>query len=94
MIQGHFEAKKHAYRQNDKGFFVTLFIHPQDLSPDFVLAAIGTRFQIGYAEMDDNEIPSHDSPVMPGVGGGDTTVTSVSAVTTAEFNDEIPDWRN
>lgn len=85
MIQGHFEAQKNGFRQTSKGFVVSLLIHPNDISPSFVAAPTGTRFQVGYAEMDDNELPASYPPAVddPEEKGGGDEVTS--EIATADF---------
>lgn len=56
MSEG-FEAKKHAYRQTQDGIVVSFVIHPNDVPESLALAALGTRFMIGFAEIGDDERP-------------------------------------
>lgn len=91
MITGHFEAQKHGFKQTSKGFVVSLLIHPNDISPTFLAAPTGTRFQIGYAEINDTEIPHTVTHGAEEEGGdGDTSLE-----VTSHIEDAIPaDWNN
>lgn len=57
-MPGHFEAKKHAYRQTQDGIVVSFVIHPNDLDADFAIAALGTRYMVAFAEIGDDGRPS------------------------------------
>lgn len=93
MTTGHFESQKHGFRQTSKGFVVSLLIHPNDISPSFVAAPTGTRFMIGYQEMDDNEIPgSKPSLMTPGEGGGGEGNDLPGYTAPTDF-DGVPDYR-
>lgn len=56
-MTGHFEAKKHAYRQTQDGIVVSFVIHPNDVEAKFATAALGTRYMIGFAEIGDDGKP-------------------------------------
>jgi len=56
-MTGHFEAKKHAYRQTQDGIVVSFVIHPNDLDAAFAVAPLGTRYMIGFAEIGDDGKP-------------------------------------
>lgn len=56
-MPGHFEAKKHAYRQTQDGIVVSFVIHPNDLNAEFAVAALGTRYMVAFAEIGDDEKP-------------------------------------
>jgi len=49
MTKGHFEAKKHAYRQTQDGVVVSFVIHPSDVPADLATAPLGTIYMIGFA---------------------------------------------
>lgn len=53
MSKGHFEAKKHAYRQTQDGVVVSFVIHPNDVPADLATAPLGTIYMIGFAVMGD-----------------------------------------
>ncbi len=53
MSEGHFEAKKHAYRQTQDGIVVSFVIHPNDVDSAFAVAPLGTRYMVGFAEITD-----------------------------------------
>ncbi len=57
MTKGHFEAKKHAYRQTQDGIVVSFVIHPNDLDAQFAIAPLGTRYMVGFAEIGDDGKP-------------------------------------
>jgi hypothetical protein len=61
-MTGHFEAKKHAYRQTQDGIVVSFVIHPNDVDSGFAVAPLGTRYMIGFAEIGDD-----GKPVTPAV---------------------------
>lgn len=61
MTQGHFEAKKHAYRQTQDGVVISFVVHPNDVSPEIATAALGTRYMVGLAEIGDDGAPSSSS---------------------------------
>lgn len=54
---GHFEAKKHAYRQTQDGIVVSFVVHPNDVSAAIAMAPLGTRFMVAFAEIGDDEDP-------------------------------------
>lgn len=56
-MTGHFEAKKHAYRQTQDGIVVSFVIHPNDVDAAFAVAPLGTRYMVGFAEMGDDGKP-------------------------------------
>lgn len=62
MTQGHFEAKKHAYRQTQDGIVVSFVIHPDDLNADFAVAALGTRYMVAFAQIGDDGKPVTSGP--------------------------------
>lgn len=53
-MEGHFEAKKHSYRQTQDGVVVSFVIHPHDVTPEFAAAPLGTIFMVGYATPQEN----------------------------------------
>lgn len=57
MSDGHFEAKKHAYRQTQDGIVVSFVVHPSALPKELALADLGTRFMVAFAEIGDDEKP-------------------------------------
>lgn len=57
MKDGHFEAKKHAYRQTQDGVVISFVVHPSDISEAMAMAALGTRFMVAFAEIGDDEKP-------------------------------------
>lgn len=61
-MTGHFEAKKHAYRQTQDGVVISFVIHPNDVAPDLATAALGTRYMLGFAEIGDDDQPKRDIP--------------------------------
>ena len=63
LIGGAFEAKKHGYRQTQDGCVVSFVVHPNDISPEFAAAPLGTPFQVGYQEYDpDAKEPPAEKP--------------------------------
>lgn len=56
-MPGHFEAKKHAYRQTQDGIVISFVMHPDDVSQAIAMAPLGTRFMVGFAEIGDDERP-------------------------------------
>jgi hypothetical protein len=53
-----FEGKKISMRQDGKGTYVTLSIHPGEVPMDLLAQPVGCRYQIAMVLMDD-----HDQPV-------------------------------
>lgn len=55
ISQGHFEAKKHGYRQTQEGIVVSFVVHPDEMSNEgfklFALAALGTQYMVGFAQI-------------------------------------------
>lgn len=56
MSEGHFEAKKHAYRQTQDGIVVSFVIHPNDVDSAFAVAPLGTRYMVGFSEITDSPV--------------------------------------
>lgn len=56
-MTGHFEAKKHAYRQTQDGIVVSFVIHPNDVDAAFAVAPLGTRYMVGFAEIGEDGKP-------------------------------------
>lgn len=56
-MSGHFEAKKHAYRQTQDGIVISFTCHPNDVSAEMALAALGTRYMVAFSEIGDDEKP-------------------------------------
>lgn len=50
ILQGKFEAKKHAIRQTQDGWVVSFVVHPDDMSPEFAAAPLGTQIILAYSE--------------------------------------------
>lgn len=50
---GHFEAKKHAYRQTQDGVVVSFVIHPDEVPADMATAPLGTIYMIGFQSMEE-----------------------------------------
>lgn len=73
-MPGHFEAKKHAYRQTQDGIVVSFVIHPNDLDATFAIAPLGTRYMVGFAEIGDDGGPVVQEEELP--------VAQVDAVST------------
>lgn len=61
MKKGHFEAKKHAYRQTQDGVVVSFVIHPNDVPADLATAPLGTVYMIGFAAVDQSPIAQRQS---------------------------------
>jgi len=53
-----FEAIKTSMRQDGKGTYMTLTIHPDEVPVDLLAARPGTRYMVGMLPVDD-----HDQPV-------------------------------
>jgi hypothetical protein len=53
-----FEGKKISVRQDGKGTYITLSIHPGDVPVDLLAQPVGCRYQIAMVLLDD-----HDQPV-------------------------------
>lgn len=67
-MQGHFEARKVAYRQAKDGVVVSFVIHPNDIDGAFAAAPLGTIFVIGYAtpeEAEQTSGPPIETPEAP-----------------------------
>ncbi len=64
-MTGHFEAKKHAYRQTQDGIVVSFVIHPNDLDAGFAVAPLGTRYMVGFAEIGDDGKPLETASLTP-----------------------------
>src|SRR6478752_1820674 len=56
-MSGHFEAKKHAYRQTQDGIVISFVCHPNDVDAELAIAPLGTRYMIGFAELGDDDKP-------------------------------------
>lgn len=93
MINGHFESQKHAYRQTKNGTIVSFILHPNDVDPSFATAPLGTRFMIGYQEMDDNEIPGSKPSLMTSGEGGGGEGNDLPGYTAPTDFDDVPDYR-
>lgn len=52
MSTGHFEAKKHAYRQTQDGVVVSFVIHPNDVPADLATSPLGTPYMVGFAAIE------------------------------------------
>lgn len=57
MKKGHFEAKKHSYRQTQDGIVISFVVHPDDVSSELALAPLGTMYMIGFAKVGDDSKP-------------------------------------
>lgn len=53
-----FEGKKISMRQDGKGTYVTLSIHPGEVPMDLLAQAVGCRYQIAMALLDDHDQPT------------------------------------
>jgi hypothetical protein len=53
-----FEGKKISMRQDGKGTYITISIHPGEVPVDLLAQPVGCRYQIAMVMMDD-----HDQPV-------------------------------
>lgn len=53
-----FEAIKTSMRQDSKGIYVTLTIHPDEVPVDLLSARPGSRYAVGMLPLDD-----HDEPI-------------------------------
>lgn len=60
-LAGHFEAKKHAIRQTQDGWVVSFVVHPNDMTPEFAAAPLGTHLMIGYQEIAGTEADEQSS---------------------------------
>lgn len=76
MTKGHFEAKKHAYRQTQDGVVVSFVIHPSDVPADLATAPLGTVYMIGFAAVGE---PGGEAPTRED-GGTERPLTQASAV--------------
>jgi hypothetical protein len=56
-MTGHFEAKKHAYRQTQDGVVISFVIHPDEVDSALATASLGTRYMIGFAEIGEDGKP-------------------------------------
>lgn len=65
MAKGHFEAKKHAFRQTQEGVVISFVVHPNDVTAAIAMAPLGTRFMVGFAEIGDDEKPAEKSAEKP-----------------------------
>lgn len=52
-----FEAIKTSMRQDGKGTYMTLTIHPDEVPVDLLAARPGTRYMVGMLPVDDHEQP-------------------------------------
>lgn len=69
-----FEAKKISMRQDGKGIYITLSIHPSDVPVDLLSQPVGSRYQMAMVLLDD-----HDRPVKPrDMDDGDRAVQSAA----------------
>jgi hypothetical protein len=57
MSEGHFEAKKHAYRQTQDGIVISFVMHPNDVAAALATAPLGTRYMVAFVEMGDDGKP-------------------------------------
>jgi hypothetical protein len=53
-----FEGKKISMRQDGKGTYVTLSIHPGEVPMDLLAQAVGCRYQIAMVLLDDHDQPT------------------------------------
>lgn len=60
-----FEAKKHAWRQTQDGIVVSFVLHPQEINPEFAVAALGTRYMVAVEEIGDDEKPKAPAVLIP-----------------------------
>lgn len=59
-MKGHFEAKKHGWRQTQDGYVVSFVIHPQEIDAALAVAPFGTRYMLAFAEISDDDKPKDD----------------------------------
>lgn len=52
-----FEAIKVALRQNDKGFLLSLSVHPDDIPEELIRDFVGARYAIAMVRVGDDERP-------------------------------------
>ncbi len=52
-----FEARKVSLRQTKDGVFLSVVIHPSEVPPDIFTSLVGTRYQVVFVEIGDNEEP-------------------------------------
>jgi hypothetical protein len=81
----HFEATKVSMRQDGKGCYITLAIHPSEVPVDLFGAHPGSRFMVAMALLDD-----HDNPVK-----GPDTIEGERAVQSAAMlcrNPKFQKW--
>lgn len=77
-MSNHFEAKLHAYRRTQDGAVVSFVIHPNDVTADLATAPLGTRFMIGFAEIEAAVVQgSVQGQAEP---GGDTGFSAASTI--------------
>lgn len=65
MTAQHFEVKKHAVRQTADGWVMSFVVHPADMSSEFAIAPLGTRYMLALAEIGDDETPAAPSSQPP-----------------------------
>ena len=53
----NFEAVKVALRQNDKGFMLTLSIHPDDIPDAMIRDFVGARYAVAMVRIGEDEQP-------------------------------------
>lgn len=91
LISGHFECKKHAYRQTQDGCVVSFVVHPNDISPEFAAAPLGTLFQVGFQQFDPNA--KSPPPVEKNEGKERRSWDQLSAREQAVLRCKEPDFR-
>lgn len=66
MGGGHFEAKKHAYRQTQDGVVVSFVVHPNDVPADMAVAPLGTIYMIGFQSLGEDGAAHREAGGRPG----------------------------
>ena len=58
-----FEAKKISMRQDGKGIYITLSIHPSDVPVDLLSQPVGSRYQMAMVDRKSTRLNSSHSSV-------------------------------
>ena len=85
-MTGHFEAKKHAYRQTQDGTVISFLIHVNDVSAEVAMAALGTRFMVAFAEIgpDEKPVDTDAAVTVAGTAVTDAVLEAVHGTVVAE----------
>lgn len=65
-MASHFEAKLHGFRRTQDGVVISYVVHPQDLSAEMAMAALGTRYMVAFSQIGDDEKPITNGATVAG----------------------------